>query len=347
MSYELRSLSNDEEINYDLSEETVETAYGPIRVVIYGDKTKKPIISFHDIGLDANGNFQNFFQFGTATELNDSFCVFNINAPGQEADAKPFPLEYEFPSMEGLVDVIDSVVRHFNIKYFIGFGVGAGANVLLRYTLKNQSKVEALVLINAVISRAGWIEWGYEKLNIKSLRSTGMNNFVVEYLLWHYLGKRFDEVNPEVISQYRTMIYTHPNPGNLAMYMEAYLNRTEIIVQQPANGSVSSPNHPILKVPVLQLVGSRSAFIEETVDLHSKLDPARSEWIKISDCSGLVLDDKPEKVTESLLLFLQGLGYFTQLNVRKVVDKLSESYEYGRSNVCGIEAVNEHNHSAF
>ncbi|CAD5206592.1 unnamed protein product [Bursaphelenchus okinawaensis] len=346
MSYELGSISSAEDVNgYDLTEETVETVHGTVKVVIYGDRTKNAVVTFHDIGLDANGNFQNFFQFGTATEFSEAFCVYNINAPGQESDAKAFPDGYEFPSMEGLVDVVDAVVRHFHIKSFIGFGIGAGANVLLRYTLKNQSKVEALVLINAVISRAGWIEWGYEKFNIKSLRSTGMNNVVVEYLLWHYLGKRLDEVNQDVINQYRNMIYTHPNPGNLAMYMEAYLNRSEIVVQQPANGSASVPNQPILKVPILQMVGSRSGFLEETVDLHSKLDPSRAEWIKVSECCGLVLDDKPDKVTESLLLFLQGLGYFTHLNVRKVVDKLASLYEYGRSNECGIQNVNEH--SAF
>lgn len=127
-------------------------------------------------------------------------------------------------------------------------------------------------------------------------------------------------------------------------------------------------NQPILKIPVLQLVGARSGFIEESVDLSSKLNPAHSEWIKVSDSCGLVLDDKPDKVTESLLLFFQGLGYckliysvvldrycsssqcihciylfsVTRLNVRNVVDKLAASYDsYGRSNNCAIQAVNE------
>lgn len=31
--------------------------------------------------------------------------------------------------------------------------------------------------------------------------------------------------------------------------------------------------------------------------------------LKVSDACGLVLDDRPEVVTESMMLFLQGLGF--------------------------------------
>jgi hypothetical protein len=67
----------------------VETAYGHVKVSIYGDRSKEAIVTFHDLGMDADNNFQNFFQFGTVTELSSKFCVYNINAPGQEVDANP------------------------------------------------------------------------------------------------------------------------------------------------------------------------------------------------------------------------------------------------------------------
>lgn len=47
------------------------------------------ILSFN-VDFIADNNFQNFFQFGTVAEFSDKFCVYNINAPGQEMDAKPF-----------------------------------------------------------------------------------------------------------------------------------------------------------------------------------------------------------------------------------------------------------------
>ena len=88
-------------------QERVQTAYGKVKVTIYGDRKRHPIVTFHDLGLDceliertsrdemmflaAESNFQNFFQFVSIAEFTDKFCVYNINAPGQEMDAQPLP----------------------------------------------------------------------------------------------------------------------------------------------------------------------------------------------------------------------------------------------------------------
>jgi hypothetical protein len=81
------------------------------------------------------------------------------------------------------------------------------------------------------------------------------------------------------------------------------------VLLQPADGKSTALTSPILKIPILQLVGSRSAFLNETINVNTKLDPANTEWVKVSNACGLVLDEKSEEVTESILLFLQGLGY--------------------------------------
>ena len=71
----------------------------------------------------------------------------------------------------------------------------------------------------------------------------------------------------------------------------------------------NQPSPYLLQVPVLQLVGHRSSAVDDTVYVNSQLDPQKSEWIKVSDSSGLVLDDRPAQVTQAIALFLQGLGY--------------------------------------
>lgn len=298
-------------------EEKVPTAYGPVKVSIYGERNKHPLVTFHDIGLDSENNFQNFFQFGTVVDLANKFCIYNINAPGQEIDSKPLPDNYVFPSMDGLAQIVSNVVEHFGFKSFIGFGVGAGANVLLRYALNHDKKLDALVLVNACITTAGWIEWGYQKLNINYLQGQGMTSFTVDYLMWHHFGKNLDQCNRDILRQYRTYFQNHPNPRNLSLFMESFLNRTEIVIHDPA----SVVPH-LINMPVLQLVGSRSAFIEETITVNSKLNPAHTEWVKVSDSCGLVLDDKTESVTEAILLFFQGLGYFATMNVHNVIKGL-------------------------
>jgi len=336
--YPFVSVSN--ELANSSVEEHVNTSYGQVKVSIYGDRSNDAIVTFHDLGMDGDNNFQNFFQYGTVIELGKKFCVYNINAPGQEVDANPLSTSYTFPSMDGLAQIVDTVVNHFDLKKFIGFGIGAGANVLLRYALRHQEILVAMILINADCSTAGWLEWGYEKMNISLMHSKGMNNFTVNYLMWHHFGKHEDQCDPDVVQQYRSYFFNHPNPHNLALFMESYLNRTAIVLQEPSDGKSTTPNSPILKVPILQLVGSRSAFLDETVNVNTKLNPAISEWVKVSNACGLVLDEKSEEVTESILLFLQGLGYFTHLNVRKAIDKLTKgSTDNGKS--CAIENVSE------
>uniref|UniRef100_A0A0M3JKN3 Carboxymuconolactone decarboxylase family protein n=1 Tax=Anisakis simplex TaxID=6269 RepID=A0A0M3JKN3_ANISI len=59
----------------------------------------------------------------------------------------------------------------------------------------------------------------------------------------------------------------------------------------------------------------------------------------------LVLDDKPEKVTEAMLLFLQGLGLFPTLNVLNLMRKMSSAqagYNVGEEqpSVVDINEVN-------
>lgn len=70
-----------------------------------------------------------------------------------------------------------------------------------------------------------------------------------------------------------------------------FFSRTDIMFSRDGT------NGPILKVPVLQIVGARSAFIHDTVFINSKLDPSMSDYIKVQDSCGLVLDDRPDAIT--------------------------------------------------
>lgn len=91
--------------------------------------------------------------------------------------------------MDELASQINFVLGHFGLKYVVGIGVGAGGNILARYALAYPTKVEALVLINVSSTQSGWIEWGYQKLNARHLRSKGMTQPVLDYLMWHHFGR--------------------------------------------------------------------------------------------------------------------------------------------------------------
>ncbi|KAK6038434.1 Ndr family protein [Cooperia oncophora] len=170
-------------------------------------------------------------------------------------------------------------------------------------------------------------------MNLRYLRGTGMNTFTVDYLMWHHFGRRLDECSPDIVRQYRVYFQHLPNPTNLAMFIESYVNRTAIAISRDGQSG------PQLNVPVLQIVGAGSPFVNDTVEVNTKLDPAHSDWIKVSDACGLVLDDRPEVVTESMMLFLQGLGYFPTMNVVKLMKKIQDTQNGSYSATC--DHVNE------
>lgn len=113
-----------------------------------------------------------------------------MQAPGQEDGATTLPDTFVYPTMDELGEQILDVMVHFGLKRVIGFGVGAGANILCRFALSHPEKMDALCVVNCMSTQAGWIEWGYQKMNARNLKNKGvMTQGVLDYLMWHHFGR--------------------------------------------------------------------------------------------------------------------------------------------------------------
>ena len=92
-------------------------------------------------------------------------------------------------------------MHYYGISTCVGFGVGLGANVLVRFARRRPTMVDGLVLVNCTSQTPGWLEWVYNKVNMKALKkqqaasaaaaggqqlSQGLRlpDSVVEYLIW-------------------------------------------------------------------------------------------------------------------------------------------------------------------
>ncbi|XP_038112037.1 protein NDRG3 isoform X4 [Culex quinquefasciatus] len=290
----------------------VPTDKGDILVAVQGDTTKPAIVTYHDLGLNYASSFAGFFNFPSMRSLLDNFCVYHVNAPGQEEGAPTFPEEYVYPTFDELGAQMLFVMSHFNLKSIIGLGVGAGANILARFALANPDKVGALCLINCSSTQAGWIEWGYQLLNTRNLRSKGMTQGVLDYLMWHHFGRNPEERNLDLVQLYKSNFERSINPVNLAMLIDSYIKRTDLNIARTPSGSPQTTAS--LKMPVLNITGALSPHIDDTVTFNGRLVPEKTNWMKISDC-GLVLEEQPGKLAEAFRLFLQGEGYeFDKLN---------------------------------
>ncbi|RLU25659.1 hypothetical protein DMN91_001816 [Ooceraea biroi] len=300
----LRYLSRDDS---SVREERVETDKGSLLVAVQGNRAKPAILTYHDLGLNYISSFQAFFNYIDMRVLLENFCVYHVNAPGQEEGASTLPEDYTYPSMEELAEQLLFVLGHFAIRSVIGFGVGAGANILARFTLAHPEKVNALCLINCVSTQAGWIEWGYQKLNVRHLRSQGMTQGVLDYLMWHHFGRGTEDRNHDLVQVYKNYFERRVNPTNLALFIDSYVRRSDLNITRELD-PMRKREGLTLSVPVMNITGALSPHVDDTVTLNGRLDPTNSSWMKISDC-GMVLEEQPGKVSEAFRLFLQGEGY--------------------------------------
>ena len=132
-----------------------------------------------------------------------------------------------------------------------------------------------------------------------------MTKFTEDYLLWHYFGKSDEQQHSDTTTIVRDHLHRIKHTRNLALFIDSFVKRNAINIVRPAAGSNQDSTHP----NSLLICGSQSPFLDDTVDLNSKLDPRVTQWIKVSDATGMVLDEQPTVVLNALILFLQGLGH--------------------------------------
>ena len=285
---------------------------GDIHVSVQGDRTRKvsALVTLHDIGQNHSTCFESFFCFHQFKPVADSFTVYHLNFPGQHEDASELADDYVYPSMEQMAGYVEEVFQYYNIKNAVCIGVGAGANVFSRLALKNPKIIDCLVLIGGSVGSSTWTEWGYEKMSSHYLKSVGMTAFCQDYLLWHFFGKIDERINEDLLGVVRDQLNRIKHPKNLALLIDSYSKRDQIKIKRPIP---PNPTQTTLKCGVLLISGAHSPALEDTVDMNSKLDPTNSTWMKISDATSMVLDEKPTVVTNAIINFLQGYGYVTKL----------------------------------
>lgn len=143
--------------------------------------------------------------------------------------------------MDEMASQLLFVLSHFGLKSVIGFGIGAGANVLTRFAIQHPEKVGALCLVNCNSTAAGWIEWGYQTFNARYLRTKGMTQSVIDYLMWHHFGRNWEERNHDLVQMYKMQFEKSVNPINLGMWIYAYIHRTDMnIARTPSSNGTSS-----------------------------------------------------------------------------------------------------------
>lgn len=79
---------------------------------------------------------------------------------------------------------------------------------------------------------------------------------------------------------YKSYFERNVNPTNLALFIDSYVRRTDLNMQRELDPLKRKESHT-LRMPVINITGSLSPHMDDTVTLNGRLDPTNSSWMKV------------------------------------------------------------------
>ncbi|XP_059609103.1 uncharacterized protein ZK1073.1 isoform X3 [Phlebotomus argentipes] len=301
---------------------------GEIHVTVQGDLTQQEkravFMTVHDLGCN-HTSFQDFVNSPCMTEIKERSCFIHIDAPGHGDNADPLPDSFPFPSLQTLGEDLVTVLDFLHVKYVIGLGEGAGANVMARFGLAHSSRCLGLILINCTGSAASVLETFKNKFI--TWKADEVAKSAEAFLVYHkfghlqYLHEQLVGDNPDkdkVIADFQSRLRGKLNNKNLGQYVKAFMSRKDLSLKA-------------CKVDILLITGMLSPYATVVEKLFRDLDKEKVTMLKI-ERAGDVLADAPAKVAQSILLFCKGQGQLTSVVMPGVDRSRAYSTSSGGSN---------------
>ncbi|XP_055354907.1 uncharacterized protein ZK1073.1-like isoform X2 [Paramacrobiotus metropolitanus] len=281
---------------------------GDVSVHILGDykniSQKAVFITVHDFGANAT-SFDRFINHESMTEVRAKSVWINFEVPGQSPNAPDLPHDFKFPSLQEIGEDLVEVLNQLHVQYVVGFGEGAGANILTRFAMTYPTRVLGLLAIHPTATSAGFKEWVKDKM--MSWKMKNANPSAEDYLVMYKFGNQMERSEVEnrenMIQQYLSDIRGNTNFKNLHAYMDAFLNRNDLTNQLRER----------LTCDTMIVCGTKSSFQHTVVTMYSHLNPQKSSLLKIDNVAD-VLIEAPEQLARGLILFCKGLGLLTSVS---------------------------------
>ncbi|KAK3706778.1 hypothetical protein QZH41_015343 [Actinostola sp. cb2023] len=294
-------------------------------------KKKDVMLTFHDIGMNHKTCFEKFFEYEDIKCLHERFVIYHIDAPGQESGAENLSNDYQYPSMRALSDMVGNVIDHFALADIVCFGAGAGSNILCRLALSSKwkEKILGLIVVEPCTATASFKEWGEAKMKSWQLNAKGFTDGTANYLRYHHFERKSGKPSQDLMNNFVEEMKKNINPHNLAAFLKSYMERIDIIKEAKAcikDKTISTTAH------VMVVTGEHSVhkeLSEQFFHALSEYDRKKYSILK-PDCGASVLEEKPDTMSEGLLLFIQGLGLVPTLRTRSM-SRTSSVGSTGRS----------------
>uniref|UniRef100_A0A0X3P1F8 Protein NDRG3 n=1 Tax=Schistocephalus solidus TaxID=70667 RepID=A0A0X3P1F8_SCHSO len=314
-----------------LVEHEIKTASGiPLRVYVQPSNAKNAIVTYHDIGTN-HLSFTGFFSYPEMRVITRHFTVYHVCAPGHHEGADAVAARpAQYPNLDQLAEMLTSVVEHFKIPCFVGFGMGAGSNVLARFALHHPDSVLALFLINPNGTTHGYYEWFRNRWSdLPQLQRGIITDNLLDQLEAHWFGFGLAN-NDDLLGFYGQLLRTL-NLTNVAGYIDAYINRTDLglvrcldlpsIVEQREKQAGTNAGPPTaIKVSCCLVTGARAQELARALsDLNGRMDPRKTQFLIVPDCTGFLMEENPDKLALNFLHFLRTEGLVINLTPEKLL----------------------------
>ncbi|XP_014357291.2 uncharacterized protein ZK1073.1 isoform X4 [Papilio machaon] len=311
---------------------------GDIHVHVQGDLSQQDkrcvFLTVHDLGTN-HSSLVDFVNCPAMAEIKERSCFIHVDVPGHEENSPDLPESYPFPSLQTLGEDLVTVLDFLRVRYAVGLGEGAGANVLARCGLAHPARLLGLVLVNCTASTSSVADAFRSRFS--RWRGADISHSEEDFLIYHKFGHVSSLQEPlhygyqqipgegereRTLSEYRSRLRGNLNPHNLKQYVRAFINRKDLVLRG-------------CRPDLLLVTGTRSPYASVVEKMYRDLDKEKVTILKV-DNAGDVLTEAPAKVAVSLLLFCQGQGLLTSLPPPGVERRMSRNIsmeEYDTPNI--------------
>ncbi|XP_075970146.1 uncharacterized protein ZK1073.1 isoform X12 [Anticarsia gemmatalis] len=315
---------------------------GDIHVHVQGDLSQQDkrcvFLTVHDLGTN-HSTLVDFVNSPAMSEIKERSCFIHVDVPGHEENSPDLPDSYQFPSLQTLGEDLITVLDFLHIRYAVGLGEGAGANVLARCGLAHPRRLLGLILVNCTASTSSVADAFRSRFS--RWRGADISQSEEDFLIYHkfgYVSLEPDQLDfsyqqmssdssdaaerERMLAEYRSRLRGNLNTHNIKQYVKAFINRKDLILRgcQP---------------DILLITGMLSPYSTVIEKMYKELDKERVTILKV-ERAGDVLAEVPAKIAQSLLLFCQGQGLLTSLpppGVERRMSRAMSMEEYDKPNI--------------
>ena len=291
------------------------------KVYVQGDnggnwEGKTIFMTVHDVGSTPQ-SLIDFVNHPSMLNVKRHSVFVHVCVPGQD-EGEP-DLLGDFPSMDQLGEDLVHVLDALDIKYCIGLGEGAGADILCRFAMAWSKRCLGLVLIHCLGTPHGIIENFKEYLINLRLEDGKMNSADWDYLFAHKFGLNSKSVKDAFVEELSLTMNLH----NLSRYLYAFSHRSDI------SGLIAEKMD---NTQTLLVAGGRTPHLENVRHMHENLRRDRSTLLIVDDVMD-VLAEAPTRLCRAFILFCKGLGELAGVQmpgVNRVISPSSSMEEADR-----------------